>query len=95
MVYFAAAHSCEMRRVRGETCFTGGFLGANIDDLRQRVDHICREFQREKQEPRAFRAFRAFVAEAIAPFNEADLFDPAEPNMYANTAPPRNLGRSD
>ncbi len=92
MVYFAAAHSCEMRRVRGESCFSNGFLGANIDELRQRIDRIHQEFHRSAPEPQAF---NAVVTDAIAPYNEANLFAPAEPNMYANTAPPRNLGGTD
>lgn len=89
MVYFAAAHSCEMRRVRGERCFGSGFLGAGIADLRDRVERIQQRFPELRTAPDEF---QSSVAEAIAPYNGASLFSPPEPNMYANTAPPRNLG---
>ncbi len=87
MLYFASAHSCEMRRVRGERRFENGFLGAGLHQLREITQAVREEFDRASDPDQ----FIAFVEQAIEPFNEVGLFQPPVPNMYANTAPPRGL----
>ena len=94
MLYFAAAHSCEMRRVSGELAFADGFLGASrlelrtiVRKLRPLLDHAIAE-----DSVAATARFKAQVREAIEPINLAGLMDPSVNNIYHNTAPPRGFG---
>lgn len=95
MLYFAAAHSCEMRRVGGELDFEHGFLGALIPGLKKRVSSLQLPLSivLQSSNPDDEKTFEQTVARAIEPFNAVGLLDPAVENMYANTAPPRNLAR--
>lgn len=93
MLYFAAAHACELRRLAGEREFANGFLGAHIGELREIVAELTPLLQDALNGgPQHDRGFENRVAEAIEPFNHAGLFRSDVPNMYANTAPPRGLG---
>lgn len=94
MLYFACAHSCEMRRLRGEINFENGFLGTNIAQLRTIVRDLRRllDATLASNSDSAIKQFEHALSTAIDPFNEAGLCDPAAANMYANTAPPRGFG---
>jgi FADH2 O2-dependent halogenase len=94
MLYFASAHSCEMRRIGGETAFANGFLGAAIGELRTIARDLRHELTAAAKDGSvaAIERFERQLATAIAPFNSVGLCDPAVKNMYANTAPPRGLG---
>ena len=96
MLYFASAHSCEMRRIGGETAFANGFLGAAIGELRTIARDLRPELTAAAKDGSvvAIERFERQLAAAIAPFNSVGLCDPAVKNMYANTAPPRGLGGS-
>lgn len=85
MFYFAAAHTCEMRR-HGGASRTGGFLladdaafGAALEAGYRRLIEIT---QRGRASEADIRAFEKQVAAAIRPFNTAGLCDPAHENMY-------------
>ena len=95
MLYFAAAHSCEMRRIDGELAFEKGFLGALIPKLRKTVDalQLPLSISLQSVDPSAVATFESAVRHAIKPFNLAGLMNDDAGNMYANTAPPRNLGQ--
>lgn len=90
MLYFAAAHSCEMRRVNGEPTFENGFLGAALPKLRKAVRELRPQLNAAKIGLVSLTAFEDSVRNAIEPFNAVGLFSPPTPNMYANTAPPRS-----
>lgn len=98
MLYFASAHSCEMRRVGGEAAFENGFLGARLHDTLCPIVKNLRPLLEKaiaEDTSAATERFKAEVRDAIEPFNLAGLLDPAVRNMYANTAPPRGFGSID
>ncbi len=86
MFYFAAAHTCEMRRRSGANR-TGGFLlaqdaafGAALDEAYRQLIELTEE--RGPASQAEIRAFERQVAAAIRPFNTAGLCDPARNNRY-------------
>ncbi len=94
MLYFAAAHSCELRRIDGEKAFANGFLGAALPGLRSIPQALAPQLAAalRRPEPAVLDALEQNMADAIAPFNLAGLCDAAARGMYANAAPPRGLG---
>ncbi|MFK7818178.1 MAG: NAD(P)/FAD-dependent oxidoreductase, partial [Planctomycetaceae bacterium] len=91
MLYFAAAHSCELRRVNGEPSFENGFLGAAIPGLRSAVQRLRPFLDQAVANPsvESIAEFQRRALSEIEPYNAVGLLDPATANMYANTAPPR------
>lgn len=82
MFYFAAAHSCEMRRRSGQR---GGFLLADdpkfcaaAEDAYARLIALTSAHVSNAE----LDAFERSVADAIRPFNAAGLCDRARHNMY-------------
>ena len=91
MLYFAAAHSCEMRRVAGETAFENGFLGAAIPELRDAVRTLRPHLDSAIESPSLGQVdeLKSRTRDAIAPFNAVGLLNDDVKRMYSNTAPPR------
>ncbi|MGH7193535.1 MAG: hypothetical protein ACREJM_08390, partial [Candidatus Saccharimonadales bacterium] len=85
MFYFAAAHTCEMRR-RSQESGAGGYLLADDPDFRAALDEAyCRLIEitdARRASAAEVLAFENQVAAAIRPFNAAGLCDPARNNMY-------------
>lgn len=84
MFYFAAAHTCEMRR---RSCQTGGrgFLLADDAGFRAALDGAYERLIAVTRGPITadeLTSFERYVAETIRPFNTAELCDPARHNMY-------------
>lgn len=84
MFYFAAAHTCEMRR---RNCRTGGrsFLLADDAGFRAALDGAYQRLIEVTRGPTTaddLKSFERYVAEAIRPFNTAGLCNPARRNMY-------------
>lgn len=83
MFYFAAAHTCEMRRRCCER--GGGFLLADDADFRTALDGAYQRLINLTHGPATageLASFERYVAEAIRPFNTAGLCDPVRHNMY-------------
>lgn len=85
MFYFAAAHTCEMRR-RGGASGPAGFLladdahfGAALDEAYRRLNDITQQGRASDAE---IGMFAKHVAAAIRPFNTAGLCDPTRDNLY-------------
>lgn len=92
MLYFAAATTFERRRQRSGSSPGAAFLCADDEALR---GIVARAWERARQltatgNPAAdvVACFERDLADAIAPFNHAGLFDPAAKNMYRHTALP-------
>ena len=79
MLYFAAAHSCELRRIDGEKAFANGFLGAALPGLRSIPQALAPQLAAalRRPEPAVLDALEQNMADAIAPFNLAGLCDAA------------------
>lgn len=84
MFYFAAAHTCEMKR-RNSATGGSGFLLADDADFRAALDGAYQRLIQATRGPTTadgLKSFERYVAEAIRPFNTAGLCDPARRNMY-------------
>jgi tetracycline 7-halogenase / FADH2 O2-dependent halogenase len=96
MLYFAGAHTSEMRRMEGRLKPGEGFL---CRDDRQFLAIVTECWQRVRAWHRHgalagpnslaqydLKLFEQFVAKAIRPYNAAGLLDPSVRNMYRYTA---------
>ncbi len=92
MLYFAAATTCERRRLRGELPTEAAFLCADdpafVNVVRSLSQDLAQLTANGRIAPVAAAAFERSVADAIRPFNTAGLCDPAACNMYRHTALP-------
>ncbi len=82
MPYFAAAITCEERIRAGQTERARSFLLADDSEFRQIVDTCCKS----TEDPTCDAEQVAnLIRDAIDPYNEADLCNPARRNMYPFT----------
>ncbi len=93
-LYFAAATSYERRRlaVRGRPRNALGFLCARDDGLRNVAREACERLASWPPSgpppEEAVARYEGFIEEALRPYDEVGLFDPAVPRMYPHTAVP-------
>jgi FADH2 O2-dependent halogenase len=90
MLYFAAAHTSEQRRLAGQVSPQAAFLLADDSAFCQLVFSAWEQvralvLQRELS-PAAIADFERFIARGLEPYNTAGLCDPAAKNMYRYTA---------
>lgn len=93
-LYFAAATRYERRRVaaRGRPGDASGFLCARNDGLRNVTREACERLASwppSGPPPEdAVARYEGFIEEALRPYDEVGLFDPAVPRMHSHTAVP-------
>jgi FADH2 O2-dependent halogenase len=90
MLYFAAAHTSEQRRLAGQVAPDAAFLLADDPAFRQLVFSAWEQVRQLASQSEASRAeiadFEQSIARGLAPYNTAGLCDPAARNMYRYTA---------
>jgi FADH2 O2-dependent halogenase len=90
MLYFAAAHTSEQRRLAGQVSLDAAFLLADDPAFRQLVLSAWEQVQQLASQTESSAAkvaeFEQFIARGLAPYNTAGLCDPDSGNMYRYTA---------
>lgn len=90
MLYFAAAHTSEQRRLAGRITANTAFLLADDSAFRYLVLAAWEQVRDLARQPHLSSAdvdaFERFIARGLAPYNTAGLCDPAAGNMYRYTA---------
>ena len=90
MLYFAAAHTSEQRRLAGQVPVDAAFLLADDPVFRDLVFAAWEQMRvlasQSELSPAQIADFEQFVAHGLAPYNTAGLCDPACRNMYRYTA---------
>ena len=90
MLYFAAAHTSEQRRLAGLVPPEAAFLLADDAVFRQLVfdawEQVGQLASSREPSDAAISDFERFIAEGLAPYNSCGLCDPACRNMYRYTA---------
>jgi FADH2 O2-dependent halogenase len=94
MLYFAAAHTSEQRRLAGRVAPDSAFLLADDEAFRelvfaawQRVGELA---SLPSPSPAAIDDFERFIACGLSPYNTCGLCDPVASNMYRYTAITKN-----
>ena len=94
MLYFAAAHTSEQRRLAGLVPPEASFLLADDDAFRELVFSAWRRVRElaalADPSPPAISDFERFIARGLAPYNSCGLCDPGARNMYRYTAITKN-----
>lgn len=87
MLYFAAATTCEHRRVENGAA-AWSFLCADDTDFRKIVRRLREQLDRTHNGAISIAGFEEQLRKAIAPFNSVGLCDPSARNMYRYTVAP-------
>ncbi|MEX2176906.1 MAG: tryptophan 7-halogenase, partial [Pirellulaceae bacterium] len=89
MLYFAAAHTSETRRLAGKLPPGEGFLCADDPRFRSLVQQTWQQVhalsRQQTIEVTALQAFETELAAALGPYNTAGLLDPSAHNLYRCT----------
>lgn len=89
MLYFAAAHSYETRRLNRSDANAFGFLNALSADFwtpAHCFNAMAQTVKASRFQPSEVKRFRDSIRRSIEPFNQAGLCDPAAEHMYRYTA---------
>jgi tetracycline 7-halogenase / FADH2 O2-dependent halogenase len=90
MLYFAAAHTSEQRRLAGHVPADAAFLLADDPVFRELIFSAWEQMRvlacQSEPSPAQIADFEQFIARGLAPYNTAGLCDPACRNMYRYTA---------